>query len=98
MKFTQTYRMSMRAKKPLCILCSIVNCTAGTYLNKTTGTCKDCPIGTYQEFDAQENCSMCPQRTSTTESRTDNSSSCSGNTAQTSFTWHAKSEFAEKLN
>ncbi|KAJ7360012.1 hypothetical protein OS493_019099, partial [Desmophyllum pertusum] len=53
-----------------------LNCTAGTYLNKTLGTCEDCPIGTYQELDAQEKCMTCPQRTSTTESRTDNSSSC----------------------
>ncbi|KAJ7360021.1 hypothetical protein OS493_019109 [Desmophyllum pertusum] len=56
-----------------------LNCTAGTYLNKTLGTCEDCPIGTYQELDAQERCMTCPQRTSTTESRTDNSSSCLGN-------------------
>ena len=61
------------------VLHSTVNCTVGTYLRKTTGTCEDCPIGTYQEFDAQEKCYKCPQNTSTLESRTEKSSSCLGN-------------------
>ncbi|XP_078343207.1 uncharacterized protein LOC144628957 isoform X2 [Oculina patagonica] len=53
-----------------------LNCTVGTYLNQANGKCEDCPIGTYQEFPAQQKCSRCPSNTSTTESRTDNSSSC----------------------
>lgn len=57
---------------------SIVNCTAGTYLDKKLGTCEDCAIGFYQERDAQVECVKCPPGTSTTEVRTDNSSSCLG--------------------
>ncbi|PFX23092.1 Fibropellin-1 [Stylophora pistillata] len=53
-----------------------LNCTAGTFLNKTSETCQDCPIGTYQEFDGQEQCLACPPKTSTTESRTGNRTSC----------------------
>lgn len=53
-----------------------LNCTSGTYLDKGTGRCNDCPVGTYQEKDAQIGCVQCPNGTSTTESRTDNSSSC----------------------
>ena len=60
------------------VKCPIVNCTAGTYLNRKLGTCEDCAIGFYQEQDAQVECTKCPAGTSTTEVRTDNSSSCLG--------------------
>ncbi|CAH3198766.1 unnamed protein product [Porites evermanni] len=53
-----------------------VSCTSGTYLNKVLGICEDCPIGTYQEYESQESCLPCPQKTSTVESRTDHRSSC----------------------
>ena len=59
-------------------LFGLVNCTAGTFLNKDTGKCDDCPIGTYQGLSAQEMCVTCPPRTSTTDSRTVNISSCLG--------------------
>lgn len=58
--------------------CSTVNCTAGTYLNKTSGTCEDCPVGSYQEFEGKEQCLSCSPKTSTVESRTENRSSCLG--------------------
>ncbi|PFX23105.1 Fibropellin-1 [Stylophora pistillata] len=53
-----------------------VNCTTGTYFYNDTGTCNDCPIGTYQEFEAQEHCSVCPPQTSTTMTRTEQLSDC----------------------
>jgi len=53
-----------------------LNCTRGTFLNHLTGKCEDCPIGSYQEFSAQEECLMCPSGTSTMQTRTENSSSC----------------------
>lgn len=60
------------------VYCHIVNCTAGTYLNQKLGTCEDCAIGFYQEKDAQVECLKCPAGTSTTDVRTDSSSSCLG--------------------
>lgn len=53
-----------------------VSCTPGTYLNKTLGTCEDCPVGSYQEEESQEACVPCPPRTSTEQSRTDDLSGC----------------------
>ncbi|XP_022794659.1 sushi, von Willebrand factor type A, EGF and pentraxin domain-containing protein 1-like [Stylophora pistillata] len=53
-----------------------LNCTTGTYFYNDTGTCNDCPIGTYQEFEAQEHCSVCPPQTSTTMTRTEQLSDC----------------------
>ncbi|XP_067018332.1 uncharacterized protein [Acropora muricata] len=53
-----------------------LNCTLGTYLNIATGKCKDCPIGSYQALNAQEECLMCPPGTSTTDSRTETSIDC----------------------
>lgn len=47
-------------------------------MDKKLGTCEDCAIGFYQERDAQVECVKCPPGTSTTEVRTDNSSSCLG--------------------
>jgi len=53
-----------------------LGCYLGTYLNKTLGTCEDCPVGTYQDQVSQETCVMCPPKTSTEETRTYNHSGC----------------------
>ncbi|XP_068689881.1 uncharacterized protein [Montipora foliosa] len=53
-----------------------VSCYFGTYLNKTLGTCEECPVGTYQDRESQEMCGLCPPRTSTEETRTYNRSGC----------------------
>ncbi|XP_015761109.1 PREDICTED: sushi, von Willebrand factor type A, EGF and pentraxin domain-containing protein 1-like isoform X1 [Acropora digitifera] len=53
-----------------------VSCYYGTYLNNTLGTCEDCPVGTYQDRESQEMCSLCPPRTSTEDTRTYNLSGC----------------------
>ncbi|XP_067016111.1 uncharacterized protein [Acropora muricata] len=53
-----------------------VSCSSGTYLNKTLGTCEDCPVATYQDRESQEMCVLCPPRTSTEETRTYNRSGC----------------------
>ena len=58
--------------------CVTVSCYSGTYLNKTLGTCEDCPVGTYQDGESQEMCLLCPPRTSTEETRTHNRSGCIG--------------------
>ncbi|XP_068737640.1 uncharacterized protein [Montipora capricornis] len=53
-----------------------VSCYLGTYLNKTLGTCADCPVGTYQDQVSQEKCVSCPPKTSTEQTRTYNNSGC----------------------
>ncbi|PFX23098.1 sushi, von Willebrand factor type A, EGF and pentraxin domain-containing protein 1-like isoform X2 [Stylophora pistillata] len=53
-----------------------LNCSSGTFLNKTTEKCQDCPHGAFQDSEGQEQCLPCPPGTSTIESRTANRSSC----------------------
>ena len=55
-----------------------VSCTNGTYLDKDTGECLDCPKGTYQDQEAKEFCYKCPNGTSTSGPRSKNASYCKG--------------------
>ncbi|XP_022803614.1 uncharacterized protein LOC111340956 [Stylophora pistillata] len=55
-----------------------LNCSSGMFLNKTTEKCQDCPRGTYQDSEGQEQCLPCPPGTSTIETRTAHRISCFG--------------------
>ena len=53
-----------------------VECTAGTYYDAATKTCKDCPKGQYQEAAAQTTCKPCGTDKTTITTRTDALSKC----------------------
>nr|KAG5713679.1 hypothetical protein BaRGS_024727 [Batillaria attramentaria] len=51
-------------------------CTAGTFMNQTTGSCQPCPLGYYQDQRGQENCTQCPAGTTTLSTATKTSALC----------------------
>eukprot|EP01022_Parablepharisma_sp_SALTPOND_P031893 TRINITY_DN81_c0_g1_i6.p1 TRINITY_DN81_c0_g1~~TRINITY_DN81_c0_g1_i6.p1 ORF type:complete len:1347 (-),score=79.92 TRINITY_DN81_c0_g1_i6:340-4380(-) len=44
----------------VCIAVKIFGCVAGSYLDTSTNTCKQCQSGTYQDLVDQTNCKQCP--------------------------------------
>ena len=57
---------------------STVGCEAGKYFDNDTMTCNDCPVGQYQDEEAQFTCKMCPHGTSTIGYATRNDTDCLG--------------------
>ena len=45
----------------------LVNCPVGSYHDVNLKRCVSCPRGTFQNKEAQTNCTTCPQFTSTSE-------------------------------
>ena len=53
-------------------------CKPGYHYNTSTGTCKPCPVGTYQTDSGQNYCTACPGDTSTDHPASAHSDDCKG--------------------